>query len=203
MDNKIILNSDGSHNGYDYVDLGLPSGTKWGTCNIGADKPEDPGLLFQFGCTDGYKYGDINHKFSITKENKTTSGTIYEKNDILKLEDDAAHVNMGGKWKMPTKEDIEELYKYTITQAVNINGNEGMLFTSKFNDKSIFVVFSGYWSYRNNKFYSNGSYGYIRSSEVSSSYSRYAWILYFYSIGYCSIDYGVRSNGFSVRGIIK
>ena len=50
-------------NGYEYVDLGLPLGTMWAKCNVGADKPEDYGLLFQFGCVDGYKYGDRNNKF--------------------------------------------------------------------------------------------------------------------------------------------
>lgn len=45
-------------NGFEYVDLGLPSKTMWATCNVGADKPEDNGLLFQFGRVDGYRYGD-------------------------------------------------------------------------------------------------------------------------------------------------
>ena len=52
-------------NGFDYVDLGLPSGTMWATCNVGADKPEDEGLLFQFGRVDGYRFGDANHKFRL------------------------------------------------------------------------------------------------------------------------------------------
>ena len=47
-------------NGFKYVDLGLPSGTMWATCNVGASRPEDSGLLFQFGRVDGYKYGDSN-----------------------------------------------------------------------------------------------------------------------------------------------
>ena len=47
-----------TENGFEYVDLGLPSGTMWATCNVGASRPEDSGLLFQFGCVNGYKYGD-------------------------------------------------------------------------------------------------------------------------------------------------
>ena len=50
-----------TENGYEYVDLGLPSSTMWATCNLGANKPEEPGLLFQWGRTDGYKNGDKNH----------------------------------------------------------------------------------------------------------------------------------------------
>lgn len=64
-------------NGFDYVDLGLLSGTKWATCNVGADKPEDDGLLFQFGRTDGYAYGDRNNKFSTLDENVNATGSIY------------------------------------------------------------------------------------------------------------------------------
>ena len=44
-----------TENGFEYVDLGLPSGIMWATCNVGATKPEDVGLLFQFGRVDGYK----------------------------------------------------------------------------------------------------------------------------------------------------
>ena len=67
-----------TENGFEYVDLGLPSKTMWATCNVGATKPEDEGLLFQFGRVDGYKYGDKNHKFRI--ENLTTaSGKLYDK----------------------------------------------------------------------------------------------------------------------------
>ena len=85
-----------TENGFEYVDLGLPSGTMWATCNVGASKPEDEGLLFQFGRVDGYKYGDNNNQFK-TDDLTTASGKIYKENEILDLADDAAHVNMGGK----------------------------------------------------------------------------------------------------------
>ena len=52
-----------TENGFEYVDLGLPSSTMWATCNVGASKKEEPGLLFQFGSTLGYRYGDEKHKF--------------------------------------------------------------------------------------------------------------------------------------------
>ena len=115
-----------------YVDLGLESGTMWATCNVGATKPEDEGLLFQFGRVDGYKYGDKNHKFRPYEQNikdtgnrympLTTSGKVYKRNEILDLEDDSAHVNMGGKWRIPTKDDFEELYDLTIHEVETING---------------------------------------------------------------------------------
>lgn len=206
-------------NGFEYVDLGLPSGTMWATCNVGADKPEDPGLLFQFGRVDGYRYGDKNNKFSTPDENKnttgneyinpTTSGTIYGERDILKLEDDAAHVNMGGKWIMPTRKDLQELIDNTKRNVVTINDKEGMLFTSKLNGKSIFIPFSGYWDYCENHFLYGEDIGYLMSSEVySSEYNTVdnytaAWLLDFYSYYVCSVFCGTRANGYSVRGVLK
>ena len=77
-------------NNFDYVDLGLS--VMWATCNVGANKPEDCGLLFQFGRVDDYRYGDINNKFRTNKQNKqdtgnifipkTSSGKLYDTDDI-------------------------------------------------------------------------------------------------------------------------
>ena len=129
-----------TENGFEYVDLGLESGTMWATCNVGADKPEDEGLLFQFGRIDGYKYGDENNKFKTNYQNLedgtsryiplTTSGKVYKTNELLDLADDAAHVNMGGKWRMPTKDELEELMDNTTHDVVTVNGVKGMMFTS-------------------------------------------------------------------------
>ena len=142
-------------NGFEYVDLGLPSGTTWATCNVGADKPEDTGLLFQFGRVDGYKYGDENHKFRKAIQNcidtgdlyipQTTSGKIYNDDEILDLEDDAANVHMGGNWKMPTKDQFQELIDNTSKKIKIINNKRGLLFVSKNNGNSLFVPFGGYW----------------------------------------------------------
>ena len=65
-----------TENGFEYVDLGLESGTMWATCNVGASKPEDEGLLFQFGRVDGYKYSDINHRFRSNYLNIHDTGSI-------------------------------------------------------------------------------------------------------------------------------
>ena len=146
-----------TENGFEYVDLGLPSKTMWATCNVGANKPEDEGLLFQFGRADGYKYGDENNKFKTNYQNLldgssseytpiTTSGKVYKANDILDLADDAAHVNMGSAWKMPTKDELEELVNNTTHKVEAINGVKGMLFTSNINERQLFIPFmQGYW----------------------------------------------------------
>ena len=172
-------------NGFDYVDLGLPSGTMWATCNVGATKPEDPGILFQFGRVDGYKYDDENHKFRTNVQNLeysssrcipiTTTGKVYKKNEILDLDDDAAHINMGGKWRMPTNNDLEELIDNTTHDVVTVNGVKGMIFTSIINSKQLFIPFAGFWY--NGYFNTVGSYAYIWSSIVHASIVNTAYSL--------------------------
>ena len=211
-----------TENGYEYVDLGLPSGTMWATCNVGADKPEDEGLLFQFGRVNGYKYGDTNHKFRTNAQNKqdtgneytplTTSGKIYKKNEILDLTDDAAHVHMGGKWRMPTgsynpstrqyKGEWAELLDNTTHEIKTINGVQCMMFTSNKNGKQLFIPFmQGYWY--NGNFGAAGSYAYVWSSLVHPYAVNYADRLGCYSSGDPGIDYNSRSFAFSVRGVFQ
>ena len=210
--NNVKLVSDGKERGFDYVDLGLPSGTMWATCNIGADKPEDQGLLFQFGRVDGYRYRDKNSQFRTNAQNLedgstseyipiTSSGKTYKVNDILDLADDAAHVNMGGKWRMPTKDELKELFNNTTRKVETINRVKGMLFTSKINNKRLFVPFAGYWY--NGSFAAAGSYAIVWSSQVHPSNVIYACRLLCHSSGSANIDYNFRSDAFSVRGVFK
>ena len=199
-------------NGFEYVDLGLPSGTMWATCNVGASKPEDEGLLFQFGRVYGYKYGDTNHKFRTNKQNVkntgnkyttlTTSGKTYKVGEILDLEDDAAHVNMGGKWRMPTNDDLEELLNNTIHEVKTINYLKGMLFTSNINKRQLFIPFmQGYWY--NGTWYSlDKSYASIWSSRVYVFVDD-AYKLYCGLSGNAYVNNLRRSSAFSVRGVFK
>ena len=197
-------------NGFEYVDLGLPSKTMWATCNVGATKPEDEGLLFQFGRVNGYKYGDKNHKFRPHEQNikdtgneempATSSGKIYKANEILDLVDDAAHVNMGGKWRMPTKDDFEELYDLTIHEVETINGVQGMLFTSKMNRNKLFVPFANWYD---EYFYGVGTCVHVGYSQVIPSYEDSAYRLLCSSYVDVCIDYCFCSCAFSVRRVFK
>ena len=198
-------------NGFEYVDLGLPSKTMWATCNVGAIKPEDSGLLFQWGRTDGYMYGDKNNQFKTHNQNKqdtgndfipkTTSGKVYKKNEILDLEDDAAHVNMGGKWRIPTEEQLEELYNNTTHKVETINGVKGMMLTSNINGCQLFIPFAGYWNNHN-------GFNYIRyvaniwSSQVYKD-NKGIYVLYCRSSGLAYIGLNYRSAAFLVRGVFK
>ena len=201
-----------TENGFEYVDLGLPSKTMWATCNVGADKPEDNGLLFQFGHIDGYKYMDENHKFKTNAQNLedgsareyipiTSSGKIYKENEILDFADDAAHINMGGKWRMPTKDELEELFNNTTHKVETLNGVKGMMFTSKINDKRLFIPFAGYWY--NGSFYAIGSDAYMWSSRVHSSIVYRVTRLFLDFNGDVDVIYADRTCAFSVRGVFK
>ena len=201
-------------NGFEYVDLGLPSKTMWATCNVGADKPEEEGLLFQFGRVDGYKYGDKNNKFRTNAQNKqdtgseyiplTSSGNTYDKGTTLNLEDDAAHVNMGGAWKMPTKNQLEELYDNTTHNVVVVNGVQGMLYTSNINGNKLFIPFmQGGWY---NGIWEDVDRSYVRvwSSQVLTSDINGAYRFFCNSSGFAGVlDCTYRSAAFSVRGVFK
>ena len=196
-----------NNNGYDYVDLGLPSGTKWAAMNVGASKPSDFGLYFQWGDTQGYTADQVgkdkqfssnlsDYKFGINScfAKYVTKGTT------LDLEDDAAHTNMGGDWHMPTPNQIKELVDNTINTWTTQDGVNGRLFTSKKDSsKSIFIPAAGF-ACDGEVLYSGGS-GYVWSSMLGTSYVGYGKDLGLDS-GFAYFGYGNRFNGNSVRGVI-
>ena len=208
-------------NGFEYVDLGLPSKTMWATCNVGANKPEDSGLLFQFGRVDGYKYGDKNNQFRVPHQNKqdtgsaliplTPSGKTYNMGETLNLKDDAVHVHMGGKWRMPTgrynsskqfEGEWVELINNTKHDVVTINGAQGMMFTSNINGHKLFIPFmKGYWY--DYIYYEEGSNVFLWSSQVDTSYRYRAYGLYCSSNGYTYLNSDLRNFAFSMRGVFR
>ena len=96
---------------YEYVDLGLPSGTLWAKMNVGANSETDPGLYFAWGETEGYTAEQVGVDKQFTwadyKFNPSGDGETFTKytssDETLELIDDAAAVNMGGKWHMPNE----------------------------------------------------------------------------------------------------
>lgn len=200
-----------SNNGYDYVDLGLPSGTLWATCNVGASKPTDYGLYFQFGDTKGCtkeqvgtskgqkKFRWADYKFDIDGDfSKFSKYTTYD--EALELEDDAAHVIMGGYWHMPTPNQIKELIDNTTSEYDEQDYVKGRLFTSKKDSsKSIFIPAEGYaW---NGLIHVRGGYGSVWSSMVSASVVGGGQCLCFGSDS-AILGSSYRDYGFSVRGVI-
>ena len=139
-DTSNIVNT---YNGHEFVDLGLPSGLLWATCNVGATSPEQTGLYFAFGRTIGFTAEQVNkgkHLFDFgSYDASSISGN-------LTLEQDAAHVHMGGDWRMPTQKDFEELIDNTTqtwTDNYNGTGVAGRIFTSKVNGNSVFLPAAG------------------------------------------------------------
>ncbi len=136
-------NETNTHNGHPFVDLGLPSGLLWATSNVGADSPEQTGLYFAWGETEGFTAEQIKAGERYF-EYKTSNIRSFKHN--LTLERDAAHACMGGKWRMPTREEIQELIDNCTTKFIlnhNGTGVKGFLFTSKTNGKSIFFPATG------------------------------------------------------------
>ena len=195
-------------NGFGYVDLNLPSGTKWATMNVGALKPKDYGLYFQWGDVQGYtadQVGEGEGKKAFTwdgckwKWNNTKINIKYTTTDeALELEDDAAHVLMGGDWHIPTPTQLQELFDNTTSEWITMDGVNGRRFTSK-NGKSIFIPATGYaWG---GSIYGSGDSGFVWSSALSASNVNNGQSLGFDSGDVYLYGYG-RNNGFSVRGVI-
>ena len=151
-----------------------------------------------------YKHGNADAN-ALTKYNYATSyGENPDGKTTLDPEDDAARFHMGGDWRMPTKDEFQELLDNTTNEWVidfNGSGVNGRKFTSK-TDKSkyIFIPAAGYCG--DGSVGSVGDYGYVWSSSLDTSSPIYAWSLYFYS-GNCRVSYGSRYYGRSVRGVRK
>ncbi|MBR6946892.1 MAG: hypothetical protein IKH53_02965 [Muribaculaceae bacterium] len=143
----------------DWVDLGLPSGTLWATRNVGASAPEDYGDYFAWGETeqkDYYYYNWSHYKWcngssiSLTKyctdSNHGYNGFVDNKTE-LDLEDDAAYVNWGASWRMPTNEQLQELINMYICNRMwtTQNGVGGYLITGP-NGNTLFLPAAGYFT---------------------------------------------------------
>ena len=197
---------------YEYVDLGLPSGLKWAKCNVGAASETDYGDYFMWGSTTPNTADECNwvtYKYYNGSEDTLTKYNTYRfygtVDNITTLEsvDDAATQIMGGDWRIPTKDEIQELIDNTDSEWVedfNGTGVNGRKFTSKADtSKYIFIPAAGCCS--NGSVYNVGYYGYVWSSSLGTSYSDNAWYLYFNS-GSCYMSYNNRYDGLSVRGVM-
>ncbi len=190
-----------------YVDLGLPSGLLWATCNVGAETPEEYGDYFAWGETqpkDTYNWGTYQYcngsNSTLTKYcNNPDMGYNGFTDNLTTLlpEDDAATANWGGEWRMPTKAEFEELYNNTTVTWTQQNGVNGRLFTAA-NGNSLFLPAAG--SRYNSSLDLAGSDGYYWSSSLYAGSPSYAWHLDFYSGNYL-VDYRNRNYGRSVRPV--
>ena len=168
------------------VDLGLPSGTLWANMNIGATKPEDYGDYFAWGETETKdEYGVSTYKWcngSYTTMTKYCSRSEWGYNGFtdnktqLDPEDDAAYVNLGSDWCMPTYANIQELLDNCTTEWTTINSVNGWRFTGP-NGNSIFLPAAG--CIKDDVPSGVGMWGYYWSSTFSLNDENedYAWML--------------------------
>ena len=144
---------------HEYVDLGLPSGTLWATCNVGATTPEGYGDYYAWGeITPKDYYGWETYKYSIYWHGQHEWLTKYCNNTdygydgfvdqlrFLEAEDDVATIRWGAGWSIPSKEQWNELYRNTSNELTNLNGVNGMLFTAS-NGNSVFLPAAGVYQY--------------------------------------------------------
>jgi len=188
------------------VDLGLPSGTKWADHNIGASSPEDYGSYFAWGETGvklGYSWANYSlSNGSITTMTKYSTSSYYgtvDNKTTLEPSDDAATVNWDSNWRMPTKDEMDELdtiCTWTWTQKNGINGYD----VKGPNGNSIFLPAAGY---RNDISTGGiGSYGDYWSSSLCASSAGTALKLSFGSSTQ-NMSCGIRSLGSPVRPVCK
>ena len=183
-------------NWHRYVDLGLPSGLLWATCNIGAKEPWESGLYFSWGNVDGHAKGS-GYNFCETKY-ETTPGAVLTDSIPADEKYDAARANLGGGWRMPTAFELQELDDNCTSEWTTQNGVNGRRLTSNINGNSVFFPVAGYYdeailSYED-------EYGYYWFSSPHSQYTVY-YLTFgsgsFYPHNYCSRHYG-----FTVRAVL-
>ena len=225
-DSTLINDSTVVNDTREYVDLGLPSGTLWATCNVGADNPEGYGDYFAWGETVPYGKEDRSntHNYASTGSYTKTAfswdsykystgpytqtkyctnsdyGTVDNKTE-LDVEDDAAYANWGSGWRMPSKTQFGELTdsSYTTITWTKQNGINGRLITSRSNGNSIFLPAAG--TRGASRIELVGSFGGYWSRTLYISSQDLAHGLYFNS-EFVSWEYIFgRCNGRSVRPV--
>ncbi len=203
IDVTVITKVNPGDEGYHFsVDLGLPSGLLWATCNVGADSPEEYGDYFAWGEThpkvyygwDNYQHG---YNYSLTKYCSISgygNNGFTDNLTTLLPEDDAATANWGPVWRMPTMEEFEELYNNTTVTWTTQNGVNGRLFTAS-NGNSLFLPNAGARG-ETKDYVDCGCYW---SSSLSTDFPNCAW--YFEFSSDCHIWDYVRYYGFTVRPV--
>ena len=190
---------------HEFVDLGLS--VKWATCNVGAEKPEEYGEHFAWGETkpkssydwSTLKYCNDSTGDSFSKYNPNQAGTR-DNRTVLEPEDDAAHANWGGDWRMPTEAEFQELIDKCTWEWTEMNGKNGYKVTSKVNGNSIFLPAAGWRD--DTSLYCAGSDGDYWSGSLSEDNSYGAHELYFGSVDHYTV-YVDRYLGHSVRPVFR
>ena len=190
---------------HEWVDLGLPSGLKWATCNLGALSPEEYGSYFAWGETEtkneftfeNNRYclsSDDDYTYDFSKYSRMVGG---DNKSRLDMSDDAARLNWGGKWRIPTEKEVNELMQYCTWKRTTLGDVWGMKIIGP-NGKSIFLPAAGYRSDR--KLYRSESDGLYMSSSLADE-DCFIYALYFRGAEASLTDGIARSDGLSIRPV--
>ena len=188
-------------NGHEYVDLGLPSGTLWATCNVGASKPEAYGEYYAWGETESKRsFSYETYNYGSSAQNLQDIGS-----DIAGTKYDVAHVKWGAGWSMPTYEQWLELRDNTTSIWTAQNGVEGRLIKSKLYKTSIFLPAAGSYYSTSYKAGSDGRYW----TSTKKSGTTHVYVGYFFAggignsgsnLGYTDLE---RYVGNVIRPVLK
>lgn len=203
-------NKNGIENGHEYVDLGLS--VKWATCNVGALRPNEYGDHYAWGeISTKRKYDDDNYTFGIrgfngfNKYNTKSEYGVIDNRINLDLTDDVAHVKWGGKWRIPTMEEIEELLDENncIWSWTTQNGVYGYKVTSKKTGYENCFIFlpaagAGYWDGIEDM----GVDGRYWSSTLAR-FEPYMAYDFEFSSDKAKCDWAYREIGYSVRPVFQ
>ena len=199
---------DGNHP--HMIDLGLPSGTKWACCNVGANSPSERGDYFAWGETSPKTaFGEYNYKWyiagddhRITKYCSNSDYGIVDNIIGLQLEDDAAYVNWGPEWRMPGSAQTNELLNNCTYEWTKVNGMNGYLFKSNINNNAIFFPANGWYNNHGLQGLDDDGSCWIRFNAYIS-YPNIAYILCFRygNMGWINIVGLARHNGAGVRAV--
>ncbi|MBO7194367.1 MAG: hypothetical protein J6V47_08805 [Bacteroidaceae bacterium] len=185
------------------IDLGLPSGTKWASCNVGASRPEESGDYYAWGdCVVKDDYNWVTYIWADGAYNRilkySTNGRYgtFDDKSVLDTEDDVASVKWGGNWRMPTYEEIKELKEECSWQWVTVNDMKGKLVTGP-NGNSIFLPAAG----RRSDTYLNSyeSYGYYSTKTLDNNCDKSITLNFYHNYEYIGSEN--RYYGLSVRPV--
>lgn len=180
----------GKINNHEWVDLGLPSGTLWATCNVDAATPEQPGKHYAWGeVATKSSYAASNSKYY----NKAADDVAGDKTS------DVATAKWGSGWRMPTKAEFDELVRYCNRRYVQKNGRWGEELTSVFNKKSIFLPATG--SKEGTSLHEASGCGMYWTSTPQKDQWNNGAHNYHFGAALGEMGVGERSEGFAVRPV--
>ena len=192
---------------YESVDLGLPSGTKWATHNIGATNPEDAGLYFSFGEVEpydpekDYKWLD-NGSYTKYTIKANSTGDIVDNKVTLDSEDDAATINWGDNWRTPSPQDVNELIQYAVSLELEEINSKKCVKLGYSNGNYLVLPLAGMCLFGNVGLYTNTNGYYLTNSIDFSNTSNESLVVAVTKTGNASIVSNSRGKvAFSVRPV--